>query len=68
MVLRLLLLVPPQGHPEAGPVRLTRFVDMSLENYYATVNGMVLARAFEHFGHASVRVDGAFSMGRVASG
>ena len=33
---------PTGSHPEAGPVRLTRFVDMSLENYYATVNGMVL--------------------------
>ena len=36
---------------------------MSLENYYATVNGMVLAGAFEHVGHASVRVEGASAWG-----
>ena len=54
---------PTGSHLEAGPVRLTRFVDMSLENYYATVNGMVLAGAFEHVGHASVRVEGATAWG-----
>ena len=42
---------------------MTRFVDMSLENEYATVNGMVLARAFEHVGHAFVRVEGATAWG-----
>ena len=55
------------SHPEV-PVRLTRFVDMSLENFYATMNGMVLAGAFEHVGHASVRVGRRISMGRVATG
>ena len=46
-------------HPEAGPVRLTRFVDMSLENYYASVSNMVSAGQFEHIGRATIRIDGA---------
>ena len=44
---------------EAGPVRLTRFVGMSLEHYYSTVNEMVNAGRFEHIGRATVRVEGA---------
>ena len=43
---------------DAGPVRLTRFVDMSLENYYATVREMVSSGRFEHIGRASIRVEG----------
>ena len=44
-------------HPEAGPVRLTRFVDMLLENYYASVSNMVSAGQFEHIGRATSRIE-----------
>ena len=46
-------------HPEAGPVRPTRFVDMSLEKYCATVSNMVSAGQFEHIGRATIRIEGA---------
>ena len=49
--------------PEAGPVRLTRFIEMSLDNYYATVSEMVSLGRFEHIGHATVRVEGASAWG-----
>ena len=44
---------------EAGPVRLTRFVEMSLEHHYSTVNAMVNEGRFEHIGRATIRVEGA---------
>ena len=47
----------PPSFSEGGPVRLTRFVEMSLDTYYATVNEMIAAGRFEHIGHASVRVE-----------
>ena len=43
---------------EGGPVRLTRFVEMFLDTYYATVNEMIAAGRFEHIGHPSIRVEG----------
>ena len=49
-------------HPEAGPVRLTRFVDMSLETYYASVSNMVSAGQFEHIGRATIRIEGASAL------
>ena len=36
---------------------------MSLESYYATVNGMVSSGSFEHIGHASIRVEGSSAWG-----
>ena len=48
---------------EAGPVRLTRFLEMSLEQHYSTVNAMVNEGRFEHNGHATIRVEGASSWG-----
>ena len=44
--------------PEAGPVRLTRFVDMPLENYYAS-SWHGIGRSVEYVGHTSSRVEGA---------
>ena len=49
--------------PEAGPARLTRFLEMSLDNYYATVSEMVSLGQFEHIGHATVRIEGASAWG-----
>ena len=49
--------------PDAGPARLTRFLEMSLDNYYATVSEMVSLGRFEHIGHATVRVEGASAWG-----
>ena len=48
---------------EAGPVRLTRFVEMSLDSYYAHLNGMVSSGVFEHIGRASIRVEGTSAWG-----
>ena len=47
---------------EAGPVRLTRFVEMSLDSY-AHLNGMVSSGAFQHIGRASIRVEGTSAWG-----
>ena len=55
--------VHPEVHPEAGPVRLTRFVDMSLETYHASVSDMVSAGQFEHIGRATIRIEGASAWG-----
>ena len=43
---------------KGGPVRLTRFVEMSLGSYYAHLNGMVSSGVFQHTGRASIRVEG----------
>ena len=48
---------------EGRPVRLTRFVEMSLDKYYATVNEMITVGRFEHIGHASIRVEGTTAWG-----
>ena len=48
---------------KAGPVRLTRFVELSFEHYYSTVNEKVNAGRFEHIGRATIRVEGASAWG-----
>ena len=53
----------PPSFSEGGPVRLTRFVEMSLDTYYATVNEMIAAGRFEHIGHASIRAEGTTAWG-----
>ena len=63
--------VPTQGgqspatiqFAEGGPVRLTRFVEMSLESYYAHLNQMISQGRFEHIGRASIRLEGATAWG-----
>ena len=57
--------VPTQGgQPPAtvqfsggGPVRLTRFVEMSLDSYYAHLNQMISLGRFEHIGRASIHLE-----------
>ena len=60
----------PSGNPslvvpfaKGGPVRLTRFVEMSLDSYYAHLNGMVSSGVFQHSGRASIRVEGTSAWG-----
>ena len=48
---------------EGGPVRLTRFVEMSLDSFYAHLNGMVSSGVFQHIGRASIRVEGTCAWG-----
>ena len=48
---------------EGGPVRLTRFVEMPLDVYYARLNQMVSQGRFEHIGRASIRLEGATAWG-----
>ena len=51
------------GHfPDAGPARLTRFLEMSLDNYYHCQRNGLLGRS-EHIGHATVRVEAASAWG-----
>ena len=49
--------------PGAGPVRLTRFLEMPRDQYYATVNAMITAGRFNHIGEASVRLEGQTAWG-----
>ena len=49
--------------PEGGPVRLTRFVEISLDSYYARVQEMIQAGRFEHIGRASIRLEGSTAWG-----
>ena len=44
-------------------MRLTRFVEMSLETHCASVSNMVSAGQFEHFGRATIRIEGASAWG-----
>ena len=63
--------VPTQGgqspatvqFAEGGPVRLTRFVEMSLDSNYAHLNQMISQGKFEHIGRASIRLEGATTWG-----
>ena len=48
----------PFQFPEGGPVRLTRFVEMPLDVYYARVNGMIQSGVFEDIGRATIRLGG----------
>ena len=45
----------PPSFLEGGPVKLTRFVEMSSDICHATVNEMIVVGRFEHIGHASIR-------------
>ena len=47
----------PFQFPEGGPVRLTRFVEMPLDVYYARVNGMIQSGVFEDIGRATIRFE-----------
>ena len=49
--------------PEGGPVRLTRFVEIPLDSYYARVQEMIQAGRFEHIGRASIRLEGRSAWG-----
>ena len=48
---------------ERGPVRLTRFVEMSLDSCYAHLIQMISQGRFEHIGRASIRLVGATAWG-----
>ena len=43
--------------PEAGPVRLTRFLEMPRDHFYSTLSGPIVAGRFNHIGNASVRLE-----------
>ena len=45
--------------PDVGPACLKRCLEMSLDNYCATVSEKVSLGQFEHIGHATVRIEGA---------
>ena len=49
--------------PEVGPVRLTRFLEMSTDVYCATVNSLIAAGRFNHIGEASVLLEGQTACG-----
>ena len=42
----------------AGPTRLTRFLEMSRDLFYSTLNSLIIAGRFNHIGHAHVRLEG----------
>ena len=42
----------------AGPVRVTRFLEMSTDEYCATVTSLIAAGRFNHSGEPSVRLEG----------
>ena len=47
----------PASFSKGGPVRLTRFVEMSLDTYSAKMNQVIAVGRFEHIGNASIRVE-----------
>ena len=49
------------GQPPATVqfLRLTRFVEMSLDSWHAHLNQMISQGRFEHIGRASIRLEGA---------
>ena len=53
----------PSPLPGAGPVRLTRFLEMPRDEYYATVNSLIVAGRFNHIGEPSVRLEGQTAWG-----
>ena len=47
----------------AGPTRLTRFLEMSRDLFYSTLNSLIIAGRFNHIGHAHVRLEGQTAWG-----
>ena len=54
--------------PAAGPVRLTRFLDMPRDHFYATMNAMITTGRFNHIGEVSVRSRRPHSFWRASRG
>ena len=50
--------VPIEVVQGAGPTRLTRFLEMSKDLFYSTLNSHIITGRFNHIGHVHVRLEG----------